>query len=1278
MKRLLFMLPRTLAWIAVTGVVLAALVAGAVWLLLPRLEHYKPGVERLISGYLGQEITIAELDGDWEGFNVILRASGVRVAAGEHPGSAMRFGEMYLSFAPMSLFEKGKTFERLELVGPEIEAARLTDGRIRVGDTILGTPRGTLRRLLQGRNLAITDGVLVWRDALAPEETLRIEDVDIDILTLDDQRQFEFTASPPTGLVERFRGDGRYDPESVGAGTWTAGVNVSVEQLKLDRIPAAIQELLPWESRGRVDTDFRAEWTQGVLTMASADIVAHDFVIPYSRDKTPLSATRFSSSLTWRRSDKEWRLVFTEPEIVLDGTTVSVSLFELERRDDGRVYAARGADVQDLLGVAEKLDIELPWKELIDRLHPRGVFSRAALTLTGPYLDAREWRFEGDFSGLGWRAQERYPGVRGMDGRLVMDENHGELALDSDRLEVDAARSLRQPVGFDHVAASVEWHRWGGDWVVDVGDGEVVNDDLHLTDINFYTRVNPTGDTSPYVLARLRVPRADVGALRKYLPAKKMTDKQVDWLDRALAGGQLTAGRVYLNGSLDAFPFHHGQGDLRVTAQVSGGVLDFHEKWPDLEGLEGDFELENSRFDARVRDGRMMSSPVDHARVWSDDFFRRDRTLFIEGDLAAEADDVVHFLRRGPLIKNPPPAYRTMDATGSGTLELKIELPFTRLKEASRVHGRYTFDRVAVEVADGIEFTEMAGAVDFTENTVEGTGLNGMLFGGPVRADVSTVEPGRPLTFAIAGSGRTDVSRLTPVIGPVMTSRLAGDARWDARFVGGPGPNHLDVNGDLEGVEVMLPDPLWKPPEAPGGIDVRVRFEDDRRYITLNIDERLAGELHYDRQDGMAVLQRGVLNLGGKLELPEHDLSVAVRQRALDMDQWIAEINRMKRYRERVEAPGPERDVLFEHLRTLSIDVDDLRYLHRNLGPVTVRAESGNGRDWTARLAGARLEGTGRLRLDPEPARYEFDMVRLHWPRLEKGERATTYKEPTEPSSFAHLSIAADDFWYGNMHLGTLRFRAGPEQDAWVIDGLSLQQPGLDIEADGRWTVARSGAQRTAVNLVARADNLGMALKQLGLEDQIAGGTADVSAKLGWPGEPGDFDLGVLDGELSFDAEDGRFLKLEPGSGRLLGLFNVETLARRFKLDFTDVFKEGLAFDRINGKAGITSGNLQTDGIFIVSPAALLEMSGSTHLGDETYDLEVVVAPRLGTNLSIASAIANPAAGAMLFVVQQLFRKQMARLIHYKYRVTGDWVDPRVEPVVRQAPGQSPQNGHRP
>jgi len=197
---------------------------------------------------------------------------------------------------------------------------------------------------------------------------------------------------------------------------------------------------------------------------------------------------------------------------------------------------------------------------------------------------------------------------------------------------------------------------------------------------------------------------------------------------------------------------------------------------------------------------------------------------------------------------------------------------------------------------------------------------------------------------------------------------------------------------------------------------------------------------------------------------------------------------------------------------------------------------------------------------------------------------------------------------------------------------------------------------------------------KLGLADQVAKGEATLSGTVDWRGQPGDFHLSRLDGELTFKAEDGRFLKLEPGSGKLLGLFNVNTLARRFKLDFSDVFKEGLAFDRIEGEAGIIAGRLQTDGIFIAGPAALIELRGATSLVDETYDLKVMVGPQLGGNLSLAGAIANPAAGAMIFVLQRVFKKQMAKLIRYKYAVTGDWDEPEVEVIEKPA---SPDNANQ-
>jgi hypothetical protein len=60
-------------------------------------------------------------------------------------------------------------------------------------------------------------------------------------------------------------------------------------------------------------------------------------------------------------------------------------------------------------------------------------------------------------------------------------------------------------------------------------------------------------------------------------------------------------------------------------------------------------------------------------------------------------------------------------------------------------------------------------------------------------------------------------------------------------------------------------------------------------------------------------------------------------------------------------------------------------------------------------------------------------------------------------------------------------------------------------------------------------------------------------------------DYATLSGEMKLEASKGQFLKLDPGAGKLLGLISLQTLPRRFSLDFGDVFSQGFAFDSIQG-----------------------------------------------------------------------------------------------------------------
>ena len=114
----------------------------------------------------------------------------------------------------------------------------------------------------------------------------------------------------------------------------------------------------------------------------------------------------------------------------------------------------------------------------------------------------------------------------------------------------------------------------------------------------------------------------------------------------------------------------------------------------------------------------------------------------------------------------------------------------------------------------------------------------------------------------------------------------------------------------------------------------------------------------------------------------------------------------------------------------------------------------------------------------------------------------------------------------------------------------------------GQWQF--SAANRTQLDFSLASSDVGNLLDRLGHGGAVRGGNATMVGKIGWNGAPSALDYATLSGEMTLEASKGQFLKLDPGAGKLLGLLSLQGLARRFSLDFGDVFREGLAFDSIS------------------------------------------------------------------------------------------------------------------
>src|SRR5213076_2005444 len=215
-------------------------------------------------------------------------------------------------------------------------------------------------------------------------------------------------------------------------------------------------------------------------------------------------------------------------------------------------------------------------------------------------------------------------------------------------------------------------------------------------------------------------------------------------------------------------------------------------------------------------------------------------------------------------------------------------------------------------------------------------------------------------------------------------------------------------------------------------------------------------------------------------------------------------------------------------------------------------------------------------------------------------------------ASIPALDIVAERFELFNKPLGRLELVANNAQALagreWRINRLSLANPDGELKASGKW-VTKDGKSNTGINFTLDIVDAGRLLDRLGFPETLRRGKGKLSGDIAWSGLPYSLDLPSLSGQFQMNVESGQFLKQDPGAAKLLGVLSLQALPRLLKLDFHDVFSEGLAFDGISANAMIMHGVLKTDNLKMHGVAATVLMDGTADIANESTNLHVVVIP---------------------------------------------------------------------
>ena len=261
------------------------------------------------------------------------------------------------------------------------------------------------------------------------------------------------------------------------------------------------------------------------------------------------------------------------------------------------------------------------------------------------------------------------------------------------------------------------------------------------------------------------------------------------------------------------------------------------------------------------------------------------------------------------------------------------------------------------------------------------------------------------------------------------------------------------------------------------------------------------------------------------------------------------------------------------------------------------------------------------------------------------------------------LDISLRNLFQSGQRLGELQFTLHQTADAMTLEDVSGELALLRLPparpAQLVWHRGAGGYTELQARLA--FEDIGQTLGFFDYQRivETEGGEFDVTLR--WPGSPQQFSLEAAQGELVARIGSGSFLEAPAsasGALRVVSILNLADIVQRLSL--SNMFEAGIPFDSVQGEIEVRDG-LLTVSRMDVEGGSSFRFSGVSDLRTQSLDVELVARLSVANNLPwIAALAASLPVAAGVFVVSQVFNKQMNRLSSAVYSIGGDWNDPEV------------------
>lgn len=1259
------------AWYAsAVALVLLAVLFSAARIWLPVLAEKKDDIERYLSSISAYQIRIEKLDTYWDGLHPGLELHGLGVYVADSVTPALRFKEVRVSLALLPLLHGSLEVDKLVVVHPRLSAERLADGQLRiVGFAPLvyrpGAPQKPLALWLSRlHNLAIENGELQWFDHMGVDvgtnAAIHISEIKISLKTSADRYRLGINARLPTDIC----GDCSMVVDALGNpfahNGFTGRLFVRAVDFKPDRLPLIVRERLPAGLGGGISMQLLSEFSQGRPRSAQGSINAAELSFSLPGVDAPLLVNHMDANFAWKQEQQGWLVDMTDLTLGLRGPAWTAGHFRLKYHPDESLVQVRRLNLDDAGAFLKIFRLDVPTLDYVAQLNPTGVLRNFKLELRGHWGAPKDFLLRTDLVGVGVQQFRKFPGVRNLSGRLVVSKESGELTIDSFVTSAILPHVFRSPLDVRRVSGRVVWENKAETWEV-TGEGlRVFAEDINGTG-RFRLLLPHEKSLSPSLEMRVDFRDGNAGHASRYYPVNITPKGLLAWLDRAIVAGKIKAGHAIYEGKLREFPFTHGGGRFEVKAYVENGVVDYLPQWAPIEQADVILLFRGSEMLITASKARISELDVSRVVVRGADLGKgSDKLIEISGEVIGPVNSAVEVLRDSQRATPDSSWAHILDpalrGAGSGGLSLNMNFLATE-PSTMRMNGTYRTDNGALKLPLAqLEAEDIEGSVIFNEIGVREGRLTGRMLGGAATVEMSTPEHSRTETLVTA-NGVLTARGLVRAFGRWMEPYVEGSAPWHGSVRWSGRVSDVQSEADFTRFQFKLPPPLTKPYGMPLVFSTKsITGSPDLHLIDLSLGELMNGKLAFEWKRHYWAFWGGELGLARAVAETPRQAGVYIKGKSqrIDADAWLRALQ---------ESPG-EGAELPEFLVRMSGDFGAVDLFDRRVGSVSVDLAR-HGENWGGPIEGDSVAGTLGVIFDSPVNSVTMELKRLTLPF----EPFRESSDVSDPRAMPNLSVKSDSFRLGDMQGGALDLLLQHQALGWELSRLSLSRPEMTLSATGKWQRI-AGRDAASLSWWMKSKDMGQTLAAMGSPDQVAEGRVEVNSELSWKGGSW-FGLDNLSGNLRISAKDGRFLTLEPGAGRLMGLFDVSAIGRYMTLDFSPLFGKGFVFDRLKSQVTIETGNAHIHEMVIKGPSADVHISGKIGLISQDYDLVVGVNPSMADTLAIATwGLGAPQLGALILLIKNAFKKPIAKGTRITYTVKGAWDNPVVNRMGRRPSGE--------